>query len=52
MLTQVPTYFQSQRLVDTPKIFAANILISLPVVVVFIVLQKTFRTGISAGAVK
>jgi raffinose/stachyose/melibiose transport system permease protein len=52
VLTQVPTYFQSDRLVDTPKIFAANILISLPVVVVFIVLQKTFRTGISAGAVK
>lgn len=52
VLTQVPTYFQSERLVDTPKIFAANILISLPVVVVFVVLQKTFRTGISAGAVK
>jgi raffinose/stachyose/melibiose transport system permease protein len=52
VLTQVPTYFQSERLVDTPKIFAANILISLPIVVVFIVLQKTFRAGVSAGAVK
>jgi raffinose/stachyose/melibiose transport system permease protein len=52
MLTQVPTYFQSERLVDTPKIFAANILISLPIVAVFVALQKTFRTGLSAGAVK
>lgn len=52
VLTQVPTYFQSERLVDTPKIFAANILITLPIVVVFIALQKTFRAGVSAGAVK
>lgn len=52
VLTQVPTYFQSERLVDTPKVFAANILISIPIVAVFIALQKTFRAGLSAGAVK
>ena len=52
VLTQVPTYFQSQRLVDTPKVFAANVLISIPVVVTYVVLQKTFRRGMSAGAVK
>lgn len=52
VLTQVPTYFQSERLVDTPKVFAASILISLPIVVVFVALQKTFRAGLSAGAVK
>ena len=52
VLTQVPTYFQSERLVDTPKVFAASILISLPVVVVFVALQNTFRAGLSAGAVK
>ena len=52
VLTQVPTYFQGERLVDTPKLFAANILISIPIVIVFIVLQKNFRAGVSAGAVK
>jgi raffinose/stachyose/melibiose transport system permease protein len=52
VLTQVPTYFQSQRLVDTPKVFAANVLISIPVIVAYIGLQKFFRRGMSAGAIK
>lgn len=52
VLTQVPTYFQSQRLVDTPKIFAANVLISLPIIAVYIALQGTFQRGLSAGAIK
>jgi raffinose/stachyose/melibiose transport system permease protein len=52
VLTQVPTYFQSQRLVDTPKVFAANVLISVPIVLAYIALQKSFRRGMSAGAVK
>jgi raffinose/stachyose/melibiose transport system permease protein len=51
-LTQVPTYFQSQRLVDTPKIFAAGVLISLPIVIAYILMQKLFRQGMSAGAIK
>lgn len=51
-VTQVPTYFQSQRLVDTPKVFAANVLISLPIIVVYLLLQRTFRQGLAAGAVK
>ena len=52
VVTQVPTYFQSQRLVDTPKVFAANVLISLPIIVVYLLLQGTFRKGLAAGAVK
>lgn len=52
VLTQVPTYFQSQRLVDTPKIFAANVLISIPVVVAYMCMQRAFRRGMSAGALK
>jgi raffinose/stachyose/melibiose transport system permease protein len=48
----VPTYFQSQRLVDTPKIFAAGVLISLPIVLAYILMQRLFREGMSAGAVK
>jgi len=52
VLTQVPTYFQSQRLVDTPKIFAAGVLISLPIVLAYVLMQRMFREGMSAGAVK
>lgn len=52
VLTQVPTYFQSQRLVDTPKIFAAGVLISLPIVIAYVLMQRLFREGMSAGAVK
>lgn len=50
--TQVPTYFQSEHLVDLPKVFAANVLISLPVITLYIVLQRQFRRGLSGGAVK
>ncbi|WP_368498052.1 carbohydrate ABC transporter permease [Herbiconiux sp. A18JL235] len=52
VVTQVPTYFQSQRLVDTPKVFAANVLISLPIIVFYLALQGTFRRGLSNGAIK
>jgi raffinose/stachyose/melibiose transport system permease protein len=51
-VTQVPTYFQSQRLVDTPKVFAANVLISIPIIAVYLLLQRTFRQGLAAGAIK
>lgn len=52
VLTQVPNYFQSQRNVDNPKVFAASVLISIPVVVVYLLLQNQFRRGMSAGAIK
>lgn len=49
---QVPSYFQGNRSVDVPKIFAANVLISLPVLVLYIALQAQFRKGLSGGAIK
>ena len=52
VVTQIPTYFQSQRLGDTPKIFAANVLISVPIILFYLFLQNTFRKGLSSGAVK
>lgn len=52
VVTQVPTYFQSEHLVDTPKIFAANILISVPVVALYLMFQGTFRRGLASGAIK
>lgn len=52
VLTQVPTFFESQRHVDNPKVFAASVLISLPVVVVYILLQRLVRQGFAGGAIK
>lgn len=52
VLTQVLTYFQSQRLVDTPKVFAASVLISLPIVLAYVLMQRLFRQGMAAGAIK
>lgn len=52
VITQVPTYFQSERQVDLPKVFAANVLISLPIIAVYLVLQRQIRAGFVAGAIK
>lgn len=50
--TQLPTYFQGDRTVDLPKVFAANVLISLPIVAVYLLLQRFFRQGMASGSVK
>lgn len=50
--TQVPTYFQSEHLIDLPKVFAANVLISIPVVLLYVVLQSSFRRGLAGGSIK
>lgn len=52
MITQVPIYFTSTYGSDIPKIFAALVLISLPIVVAYLSLQKFFEKGLSAGAIK
>lgn len=52
VITQVPTYFQGERRVDLPKVFAANVLISVPIVCVYLVLQRQVRAGLMAGAIK
>ncbi|MFP3714705.1 carbohydrate ABC transporter permease [Puerhibacterium sp. TATVAM-FAB25] len=51
-ITQVPLYFASQYGSDIPKIFAAVVLISLPVVLAYLFLQRYFERGMTAGAVK
>ena len=51
-VTQVPTYFQSEHLIDLPKVFAASVLISIPVVLLYIVLQSQFRRGLAGGSIK
>ncbi|MEF3402232.1 carbohydrate ABC transporter permease [Agromyces sp. CCNWLW203] len=51
-VTQVPLYFTSEYGSDTPKIFASLVLISLPVTIAYLSLQKLFERGLTAGAVK
>lgn len=52
VITQVPMYFTSEYGSDTPKIFASLVLISLPVVIAYLSMQKFFERGLTAGAVK
>lgn len=52
LAAQIPTYFQGDRQVIVPMVFAANILISIPVVILYILLQGQFRKGLAGGAIK
>jgi raffinose/stachyose/melibiose transport system permease protein len=51
-VTVVPLQFQLQFFVQIPKVFAALVLIELPVVVLYLVFQRRFERGLTAGAVK
>jgi raffinose/stachyose/melibiose transport system permease protein len=51
-VTTIPLYFTSTYGSDQPKIFAALVLICLPVVIAYLCLQKFFEKGLSAGAIK
>lgn len=51
-VTVVPLRFQLQFFVQVPKIFAALILIELPVVVLYLLFQRRFERGLTAGAFK
>lgn len=52
MITQAPQFFVGVYSQDTGKIFAALVLISLPVMVLYLLLQKYFENGIISGSVK
>jgi len=51
-VTTIPLYFTSTYGSDQPKIFAALVLICLPIVVAYVLLQRFFERGLSAGAIK
>ena len=51
-VTTIPLYFTSTYGSDQPKIFAALVLICLPVVIAYLCLQRFFEKGLSAGAIK
>jgi raffinose/stachyose/melibiose transport system permease protein len=48
----IPLGFQQQYFVDVPKIFAALVLSQLPVVLLYVLMQKRFNLGMLAGVDK
>ncbi|HBE76806.1 MAG TPA: carbohydrate ABC transporter permease [Firmicutes bacterium] len=51
-VTLLPQYFQGEFSNDQTKILAAAVLTAIPVIVVYLFLQKNFEKGMSAGALK
>lgn len=51
-VTVIPASFQLEFFVDVPKIFAALVIIQLPVVLLYAALQSKFQRGLTAGAIK
>jgi raffinose/stachyose/melibiose transport system permease protein len=51
-VTVVPASFQLAFFVDVPMIFAALVIIQLPVVLLYAALQGAFQRGLTAGAIK
>jgi raffinose/stachyose/melibiose transport system permease protein len=52
VITQVPQYFMGFYESDQTKIIAASVLIALPIVVLYLCLQRLFERGMTAGAIK
>lgn len=52
VVTQAPSLFQTQYSVDIGKVFASLVLISLPVIVLYLFTQKYFEKGMTAGSIK
>jgi len=52
VITQAPQFFTGQYSQDTGKIFASLVLISLPVTVAYLSMQKYFEDGLTAGSIK
>ncbi len=51
-ITLLPQFFISQLGSDQPKIVAASVVIAIPIVIVYLCMQRFFERGITAGAVK
>ena len=52
MITQAPQFYMGTYTSDTGKIFASLVLISLPVVIAYLFLQKYFENGMTSGSIK
>ncbi|MCL2035349.1 MAG: carbohydrate ABC transporter permease [Oscillospiraceae bacterium] len=51
-VTLLPQFFQGEFTNDQTKILAAAVMTALPIIIVYICLQKNFEKGMSAGALK
>lgn len=51
-LTHAPQFFVGVYTQDTGKIFATLVLISLPIMVLYLALQRYFESGMTSGALK
>lgn len=51
-VTVIPMRFYEEFGADQPKIFAASVLIVLPVVLLYLLVQQYFEAGFTTGAVK
>ncbi|WP_256756626.1 carbohydrate ABC transporter permease [Cohnella sp. WQ 127256] len=52
MVTTIPIKFQVNFYTDIPGLFAALVLIQLPLLIIYILFQRVFKEGLTAGAVK
>jgi raffinose/stachyose/melibiose transport system permease protein len=51
-ITLLPSYFQSQFGPDLPKILTAAVITAVPEIVAYLLLQRLFERGLTAGAIK
>lgn len=51
-VTLLPQYFQGEFTNDQAKILAAAVLTAIPEIIVYLLMQKNFEKGMSAGALK
>lgn len=51
-VTLLPQYFQGEFTNDQTKILAAAVLTAIPEIIVYLLMQKNFEKGMSAGALK
>ncbi len=51
-LTHAPQFFVGVYAQDTGKIFATLVLISLPIIITYLLLQRYFESGMTSGAIK
>ncbi|WP_221469192.1 carbohydrate ABC transporter permease [Cohnella nanjingensis] len=52
MVTTIPIKFQVDFVTNMPGLFAALVIIQLPLIVLYVLFQKHFKEGLTAGAVK
>jgi raffinose/stachyose/melibiose transport system permease protein len=51
-VTKIPTYYMGRFMRNYPMFFASFVIITLPVVAMYVFLQKYFIKGLTAGAIK